>query len=119
MPTRRTLPNRRHSWRQKYRVGTTTFYLTCGEYEDNTLGEIFVDVAKAGSAIRATLDSFAKNFSIALQYGSPLKVLVEAHIGLDFEPSGPVIAGGSAVHECRSIVDCIMLELKNVYLETP
>lgn len=91
-------------------------YLTFGEYEDGALGEIFLDVAKAGAALRAVMDAFARTFSIALQHGTPLEVLVEANSGIGFLPNGPVESEGSEVRVCQSIIDWAMEELRWAYL---
>lgn len=98
-------------------IGGVTCYMTAGEYEDGTLGEIFIDIAKAGSAIRATMDAFAKNFSIALQQGTPLRTLLHAHRGTDFQPNGPVVGEGSPVANCTSIIDWVLQELEYLYGE--
>lgn len=113
--TRRALPTRRASWRQKASIGGTTCYLTMGEYPDGTLGEIFVDVAKGGSAMRAVLDTFARTFSVALQNGAPLEELIRTNKGLEFQPNGDVIAGGSQVKRAKSIIDWIVREIENAY----
>lgn len=97
-------------------VGGTTIYLTCGEYEDGTLGEIFVDVAKAGSALRAVMDAFAKTFSAALQYGCPLGDLVTLHKGIDFQPNGEVKGEGSSIESAASLVDWLVRVLEEVYV---
>lgn len=91
-------------------------YLTFGEYEDGSLGEVFIDVAKAGAALRAVMDAFARTFSIALQHGSPLATLVEANCGIGFLPNGPVESEGSSVASCQSIIDWAMAEVRSVYL---
>ena len=46
-------------------------------YEDGTPGEIFVTMAKEGSTISGLMDSFATSVSYCLQYGVPLKFLVD------------------------------------------
>ena len=59
-------------------VGGHKVYLRTGEYEDGTLGEIFVDMHKEGAAFRSLMNSFAIAISIGLQYGVPLEEFVEA-----------------------------------------
>ena len=44
-PFRRRLPARRNGFTQEARVGGQKVYLRTGEYEDGSLGEIFIDVA--------------------------------------------------------------------------
>jgi ribonucleoside-diphosphate reductase alpha chain len=53
-------------------------YLRTGEYEDGTIGEIFIDMYKEGAAFRGLLNSFAILASKALQYGVPLEELVDS-----------------------------------------
>ena len=127
--SRRELPARRRSWTQRVVIARQTCYLTCGEYDDGTLGEIFLTVAKEGTALRALLDSFAISFSLALQNGHPLKELIGTFRGLDFAPQGIVLhdnrchtgtilhdGSGSTVTHARSIVDWAMQEITSAYL---
>jgi len=113
---RRPLPHRRHSWTQKAKVGNQTVYLCCGEYEDGTLGEVFLDASKAGSSIRAVLSSLAIFLSLGLQHGVPLTLYVEALRGLNFEPSGDV-SGSAHVMRADSILDWVVRELEAHYLK--
>ena len=83
-------PSRRKGYTQKAVVGGHKVYLRTGEYEDGTLGEIFVDMHKEGAAFRSLMNSFAIGVSIGLQYGVPLEEFVEAFTYTRFEPTGPV-----------------------------
>ena len=85
---RRKLPSRRKGYTQKAVVGGHKVYLRTGEYEDGTLGEIFVDMHKEGAAFRSLMNSFAIAISIGLQYGVPLEEFVEAFSYTRFEPVG-------------------------------
>ena len=116
MCSERTLPDRRHSWRQKANIAGVVVYLTCGEHDDGALGEIFVDVSRAGSALRAVMDAFARTFSVALQHGTPLNVLVECNKDHGFLPCGAVKSEGSGVKSCASIVDWVAKTLEETYL---
>jgi ribonucleoside-diphosphate reductase alpha chain len=49
---RRRLPDRRAGYTQKARIGNHKVYVRTGEYEDGTLGEIFIDMHKEGAAFR-------------------------------------------------------------------
>ena len=51
---RRDSPTARGGYTQSASVGGTDFYLRTGEYEDGTLGEIFLE----GAAFRAVLNCF-------------------------------------------------------------
>src|SRR2546428_13249513 len=59
-----------------------------GLYADGSPGEIFVVMSKEGSTISGLMDAFATSISIALQYGVPLRVLVNKFIHTRFEPAG-------------------------------
>jgi ribonucleoside-diphosphate reductase alpha chain len=87
-PVRRHLPVERHSITHKFAVAGHEGYLTIGMYEDGTPGEIFIVMAKEGSTLSGVMDSFATTCSMALQYGVPLKVLVDKFSHTRFEPSG-------------------------------
>ncbi len=55
---RRRLPDRRAGYTQKARIGNHKMYLRTGEYEDGTLGEIFLDMHKEGAAFRSMTNCF-------------------------------------------------------------
>ncbi len=73
---REKLPHRRKGYTQKAVVGGHKVYLRSGEYEDGTLGEIFIDMHKEGAAFRAMMNNFAIAISLGLQYGVPLEEYV-------------------------------------------
>ncbi len=53
------LPDRRAGYTQKARIGSHKIYIRTGEYEDGTLGEIFIDMHKEGAAFRSMTNCFA------------------------------------------------------------
>lgn len=112
---RRKLPARRHGYTQKANVGGHKIYIRTGEYEDGTLGEIFVDMHKEGAAFRSLMHNFAMAISIGLQYGVPLEEYVEAFTFTRFEPSG-VVSGHERIKIATSILDYIFRELAVSYL---
>ena len=75
---RRRLPQRRTGYTQKASIGGHKVYLRSGEYEDGSIGEIFIDMHKEGAAFRSVMNNFAIAISIGLQYGVPLEEFVEA-----------------------------------------
>ena len=87
-PVRRKLPDERHSITHKFSIGGHEGYITVGLYDDGTPGEIFITMAKEGSTISGLMDSFATAISFTLQYGVPLKFLVDKFSHVRFEPSG-------------------------------
>src|SRR5262249_54063881 len=74
---RRRLPDRRAGYTQKARVGNHKIYLRTGEYQDGTLGEIFLDMHKEGAAFRSMMNCFAIAVSLGLQHGVPLEEYVD------------------------------------------
>jgi ribonucleoside-diphosphate reductase alpha chain len=88
MVKRRRLPPERKALTHKFFVGGHEGYLTVGLFEDGTPGELFCTMAKEGSTISGLMDVFATAISLALQYGVPLRVLVEKFSHTRFEPSG-------------------------------
>ncbi len=112
---RRRLPQRRKGYTQKAIVGGHKVYLRTGEYDDGTLGEIFIDMHKEGAAFRAMMNNFAIAISIGLQYGVPLEEFVDAFTFTRFEPYGRV-EGNDAIKMATSILDYIFRELAISYL---
>ena len=112
---RRRLPQRRKGYTQKAIVGGHKVYLRTGEYEDGTLGEIFVDMHKEGAAFRSLMNNFAIAISIGMQYGVPLEEFVEAFTFTRFEPSG-MVEGNDAIKMATSVIDYIFRELAISYL---
>jgi ribonucleoside-diphosphate reductase alpha chain len=115
-PRRRArLPQRRKGYTQKAVVGGHKVYLRTGEYDEGSLGEIFIDMHKEGAAFRSLMNNFAIAISIALQYGVPLEEFVDAFTFTRFEPSGPV-EGNDSVKVSTSVLDYIFRELAISYL---
>jgi len=108
---RRRLPDRRTGYIQKSTVGGHKVYLHTGEFEDGSLGEIFIDMHKEGAAFRSVMIAI----SIGLQYGVPLEEFVEAYVFTRFEPSGPV-TGNDSIKFANSILDYLFRELGISYL---
>jgi ribonucleoside-diphosphate reductase alpha chain len=87
-PLRRKLPDERRSFTHKFSIAGHEGYVTVGMYEDGSPGEIFIVMSKEGSVVSGLMDSFATAISLALQYGVPLRVLVNKFSHTRFEPSG-------------------------------
>jgi len=114
--TRTKLPDRRKGYIQKAGVGGHKVYIHTGEYEDGSIGEIFIDMHKEGAAFRSLMNNFAIAISIGLQYGVPLEEFVDAYVYTRFEPAGPV-TGNDRVKSATSILDYIFRELAISYLD--
>ncbi|HYA17747.1 MAG TPA: vitamin B12-dependent ribonucleotide reductase [Bryobacteraceae bacterium] len=113
-PVRRKLPDERQSITHKFSIGGHEGYITVGMYEDGTPGEIFVTMAKEGSTISGLMDSFATSVSYCLQYGVPLKFLVDKFGHVRFEPSG--WTGNQTIPYAKSIPDYIFRWLASKFL---
>jgi ribonucleoside-diphosphate reductase alpha chain len=100
------LPQKRRGFTQEARVGGHKVFLRTGEYEDGTLGEIFIDMHKEGAAFRSLMNCFAMAVSVGLQYGVPLETYVEQFTFTRFEPHG-VVGGHPNIKFATSIVDYI------------
>ncbi len=114
-PQRRRLPKKRHGFVREAYVGGHKVYLRTGEYEDGTLGEIFIDMYKEGASFKGLLNCFAVLASKALQYGIPLEELVDTFTFTRFEPSGPV-EGHEAIKYATSVLDYVFRSLAYDYL---
>ncbi|WP_299481901.1 vitamin B12-dependent ribonucleotide reductase [uncultured Roseibium sp.] len=109
------LPARRKGYTQKAKIGGHTVFLRTGEYHDGRLGEIFLDMNKEGSALRAFINNFAISVSLGLQYGVPLEEYVDAFTFTKFEPAG-MVQGNDAIKNATSILDYVFRELAVSYL---
>ena len=85
---RRKLPDERQSITHKFSIAGQEGYFMVGLYDDGSPGEIFIKMSKEGSTISGLMDSFAVAVSLCLQYGVPLRVLVNKFSHTRFEPSG-------------------------------
>lgn len=111
---RRSLPAKRRGFTQKAKINGQALFLRTGEYNDGTLGEIFIDMAKEGATMRSMLNCFAIAISIGLQYGVPLEEYVEKFVFTRFEPSGMV--DHPNIKSATSIIDFIFRSLAYEYL---
>ena len=113
--SRKRLPAKRRGFTQEAKIAGQKVYLRTGEYEDGTLGEIFVDMHKEGAAYRSMLNCFAIAVSKGLQYGVPLEEFVETFTFTRFEPQGMVI-GHPNIKTSTSIIDYVFRVLGFEYL---
>ncbi len=115
-PPRFMLPGRRAGFNQEARIGGHKVFLRTGEYEDGTLGEIFIDLAKEGATLKGILSCFAIAVSKGLQYGVPLEEFVDTFTFQTFEPRG-MVEGHPNIKLSNSIVDYVFRALGVEYLE--
>ncbi len=114
-PVRHRLPAKRKGLTIEAAVAGHKVYIRTGEYEDGTIGELFIDMHKEGAAYRSMMNCFAIAISLGLQYGVPLKEFVDKFTFTRFEPSGPV-SGHPNVKFATSIVDYLFRVLGMEYL---
>jgi ribonucleoside-diphosphate reductase alpha chain len=112
---RHRLPDRRSGYTQKAVVGGHKVYLRTGEYEDGSLGEIFLDMHKEGAAFRSLMNCFAIAISLGLQHGVPLEEFVDAFVFTRFEPNG-MVKGNDRIKMATSVIDYVFRELAITYL---
>ena len=111
---RRKLPDERKAVTHKFDIGGHEGYLTVGLYEDGMPGELFVTMAKEGSTISGLMDAFATQTSYALQFGVPLKFMVDKFSHMRFEPSG--FTKNKEIPIAKSIVDYIFRWMASHFL---
>ena len=113
-PHRRRLPAERSAVTHKFDIAGHEGYVTVGLYPDGQPGEIFLKMAKEGSTVSGLMDTLATTISVALQYGVPLKDLVNKFAHVRFEPSG--FTGNGEIPIAKSIVDYIFRWLGSRFL---
>ncbi|MDB5182342.1 MAG: ribonucleoside-diphosphate reductase class [Candidatus Saccharibacteria bacterium] len=111
---RRELPQMRNAKTFSSTVAGTKIYLTVGEFEDGTPGELFIKIAKQGSTLSGVMDALGISVSYGLQYGVPLKSYVHALSHMTFAPSG--ITNDAEIRTASSIVDYVFKRLAYTYL---
>jgi ribonucleoside-diphosphate reductase alpha chain len=112
---RRRLPDERTAVTHKFSIAGHEGYITVGEYDDGTPGEIFIVMAKEGSFVSGLMDSLATSISIGLQYGVPLNVFVNKFSHTRFEPYG--FTNNPKIRMAKSISDYIFRWLGMRYLK--
>ena len=102
---RRKLPDERKSITHKFSVGGHQGYIIVGMYAEGVPGELFIKMAKEGSTLSGFMDGVALSISIGLQYGVPLKALVDKLTNTRFEPSG--FTENPSIRYASSVLDYI------------
>ncbi len=112
---RRPLPAKRFGFTQEARITGHKLYLRTGEYEDGSLGEIFIDMHKEGASFRSLINMFAIAVSKGLQYGVPLEEFVDTFTFTRFEPQG-IVEGHPNIKLSTSVIDFVFRVLGMEYL---
>ncbi|MEE9606296.1 MAG: vitamin B12-dependent ribonucleotide reductase [Myxococcota bacterium] len=113
-PVRRKLADEREALTHKFSIAGHEGYLTVGLYENRQPGEIFLRMAKEGSTVSGLMDTIATMTSIALQYGVPLKALVDKFSHTRFEPAG--FTNNREIPIAKSVMDYVFRFLGNRFL---
>ena len=113
---RRKLPDERKSVTHKFSVGGHEGYIIVGMYAEGAPGEIFIKMAKEGSTLSGFMDGMALSISIGLQYGVPLKALVDKLTNTRFEPSG--FTENPNIRYASSVLDYIARWLGGKFLSS-
>jgi ribonucleoside-diphosphate reductase alpha chain len=113
--SRKPLPNFRPGFSIEVEISNTKFVMTTGEYEDGSLGEVFIQLQKEGSDLQTILANFAISISLGLQYGVPLERFIESFKDVEFNPKGDIV-GHETITEARSIMDFVFRELEQSYI---
>jgi len=111
---RRELPKVRNSKTFSFTVSDSHGYMTIGEYDDGTPGEVFMRLGKQGSTLAGFIDAFAISVSHGLQFGVPLKDYVKSFTSMTFAPSG--ITDDAEIRTASSLVDYMFRRLALSYL---
>jgi ribonucleoside-diphosphate reductase alpha chain len=113
-PTRKRLPKKRRSQTVSFAVAGAEGYMTAGEYEDGSLGEVFIKMSKQGSTLAGVMDAFSVSVSIGLQYGVPLEAFVSKYINMRFDPAG--MTDDADIRIAQSVMDYLFRRLALDYL---
>jgi ribonucleoside-diphosphate reductase alpha chain len=113
-PHRRRLPAERAALTHKFDITGHEGYITVGLYPDGQPGEIFLKMAKEGSTVSGLMDTLAIAISLSLQYGVPLRDLVNKFAHVRFEPSG--FTGNAEIPIAKSVIDYIFRWLGSRFL---
>lgn len=113
-PYRRMLPDTRSSKTHKFSIGGSKGYFTVGQFEDGRPGEIFIQMAKAGSTINGLMDTIGVLLSLSLQYGVPLETLVKKFSHVRFEPEG--LTRNRDIPMAKSVIDYLARWLGMEYI---
>lgn len=83
---RKRLPDTRAGLTTKDTACGFEYFVTVNFYDDGKPAEMFVRIAKEGTAIAGFVEALCITISIALQYGVPWDVLHNKYLNQMFEP---------------------------------
>ncbi len=114
---RKALDDTHDSVTHKFVVGGQKGWIHAGLYNDGTIGEVFLDIAKQGSTVGGLADVLAICVSVGLQYGVPVEEFVSKFRQSRFEPSG--MTRNPEIPTATSVIDYLGHWLEQRFLETP
>jgi ribonucleoside-diphosphate reductase alpha chain len=103
---RKMLEDQREGITQKFKIGGTSFYVRTGEYDDGTLGEIFLDAHQGGSEWKTAIQMLSHIASKAIQYGMPVEEIVDDFTHIQAQPRG-VAEGDKNIRMVSSMYDFV------------
>jgi len=112
MIPRKKLPPERVGLTKTTTIMGTQIYIRTGLYEDGTLGEVFITVAKEGDEMRL-LDLVAISMSVGLQYGIPLEVFTNKFSNWECGTAGNT--DDEEIPMIKSIIDYVAKWLQRTY----
>ncbi len=112
-PKRKKLPSQRNSKTCKINIGGMKGYVIFGEYDNGTLGEVFVVISKIGSTIQGLLNQWAVQVSLSLQHGTPIESIISKEKNSKYEPYG--LTNDGEYKLCTSITDYISRLMERHY----
>lgn len=113
-PMRRKLPETRDSKTHTFNIGGNKGFVTIGQYDDGAPGEVFIQMAKAGSTINGLMDTIGVLMSLSLQYGVPLDTLIKKFTHVRFEPEG--MTRNADIPMAKSVMDYLARYLGMQYV---
>jgi ribonucleoside-diphosphate reductase alpha chain len=111
----RLLPRRRRSSTRSFVVGPAKGYLTAAAFDDGSLAEVELRVAKQGSTLAGMMDALSVAVSTGLQHGAPLEVYVRKFAHTRAEPSG--LTNDAELPSATSLMDYVARRLALDFLD--
>ena len=117
--SKRSLPMKRKGYSQKVYIGQDMekFIFRTGEYEDGSVGEIFITPGQGNSSYKELLNCISMLISLALQYEIPLEEIGRLLYTFHFAPYGKV-SGHDTINNATSIVSLVIEDLIRSYSKT-
>lgn len=112
---RKKLPAIREGLNVGAKIGEHGLIVKTGEYDDGTVGEVFIDMYKEGNPYQSAMHWLSISMSKSLQYGMPLEKLVDTYLYNFSEPSG-IVLEHPYIKFCSSVMDFVAKVLAIEYL---